>query len=45
LRDQVNVERVQSGLQAHTGASDGGLAASVSGSDHDDVELFRELHE
>jgi hypothetical protein len=45
LSDQIDIERVESGLEAHAGAGDGGLATRVSGADYDDVELFRKLHD
>ena len=44
LGDQINIQRVERRLQAHTGAGDSGLATGVSGSDDHDVELFGELH-
>lgn len=44
LRDQINVEGVECSSQPHTGAGDGGLAPSMSGSDGDNIELFGELH-
>ena len=44
LCDQVDVERVQSGLQAHARGGHGGLAPGMAGSDHNYVELFGELH-
>ena len=44
LRDQVDVQRVECGLQPHASGSHGGLAPGMSGTDHDYVELFRELH-
>ena len=44
LRDQVNIQRVKRGLQAHARARDSGLAAGMSCSDDYDVELFGELH-
>ncbi len=33
LRDEVDVEGVEGGLEAHASAGDGGFAASVSGAD------------
>ncbi len=44
LRDQVDVQRVERGLQAHAGRGHGGFASGMSGADHDYVELFGELH-
>ena len=44
LRDQVDVERVESSLQAHARRGHGGLASGMAGADHDYVELFGELH-
>ena len=40
LRDQIDVERVQRGLQAHARCRHRGLAASMSGSDHNYIEMF-----
>ena len=45
LCDQINVEGVEGGLQAHAGASNSSLAAGVSGADDCDVEILCELHE
>ena len=44
LGDQVDVERVEGGLQPHAGGGHGGFASGMSGADHDYVELFGELH-
>ncbi len=44
LRDQIDVERVEGGLQAHAGRSHRGFASGMAGADYDDVELFGELH-
>src|SRR5581483_5528719 len=44
LRDQIDVQSVERRLQAHARASDSGLAAGMTGSDDNDVELFGELH-
>ena len=44
LRDQVDIERVQRGLQAHARGGHGGLASGMAGADDDYVELFGELH-
>src|SRR5262249_43777574 len=43
LRDQVDVERKQSGLQPQAGRGHGGLAAGVSGADHHHIVLFGKL--
>ncbi len=43
LRDEVDVERVEGGLQPHAGGGHGGFAAGVSGANDDDIELFGEL--
>ena len=45
LRDQVDVQRVERGLQAHARGSHGGLASGMTGADDNYVELFSELHE
>ena len=44
LGDQVDVERVERGLQAHARGGHGGLASGMTGADDDYVELFGELH-
>ncbi len=44
LGDQVDVQRVESGLQAHAGGGHGGFASGMSGADYDYVELFGEVH-
>ena len=44
LRDQVDVQRVERGLQAHARGGHRGLASGMTGADHDYVELFGELH-
>ena len=44
LRDQVNVERVESSPQAHAGRGYRSFASGMAGADHDYVELFGELH-
>jgi hypothetical protein len=44
LRDQIDVERVESGLQTHAGGGHRGFATGMSGADHDYIELFGELH-
>jgi hypothetical protein len=43
LRDQVNIQGEQGGLQPHAGSRHCGLATGVSGADHDDIVLFSEL--
>src|SRR5258707_95699 len=43
LRDQIDVESKQGGLQPHAGGGHGGFAAGVSGADHHYVVLFAEL--
>ena len=45
LRDQVDVQRVERGLQAHACGGHGGLASGMAGADHDYVELFGERHD
>ncbi len=44
LRDEVEVEREESGAQAHARGGHGGFAASVSGAYDDYVVLFGEGH-
>src|ERR1700674_4527518 len=44
LRDEVDVQGVEGGLEAHAGAGDGGLASGVSGADDYYVEIFGEGH-
>ena len=44
LRDQVDIERVEGGLQAHAGGGHGGFASGVAGADDHHVELFGERH-
>ena len=44
LRNEVDVQRVEGGLQAHAGRGHGGFASGVSGADHDYVEMFGEGH-
>jgi hypothetical protein len=44
LRDQINVERVESGLQSHACGGHCRLASGVAGAHHNNVELFGELH-
>ena len=44
LRDQVDVERVERGLQAHARGRHRGLASGMAGADYDNVELFGEPH-
>ncbi len=45
LRDEIDIEREEGGLQAHSGGSHGRLASGMAGADHNYVELFREPHE
>ena len=45
LRDEVNVKRVERGLQAHASGSHGGLASGMTGADHDNVIGFGELRQ
>jgi hypothetical protein len=40
LRDEIDVQREKGGLQAHAGSSHRGLTSSVTGADHNDVEVF-----
>ena len=42
LGNEVDVEGVEGGLQAHAGGGHGGFAAGVSGADDDYIELFGE---
>src|SRR5205807_2935047 len=44
LRNQINVQRVERGLQSHAPAGYSSLAAGMSSTDHDDVELLAEFH-
>ena len=44
LRDQIDVERVESSLQAHAGGGHRGFASGMTGSDYDHIELFGKLH-
>jgi hypothetical protein len=44
LRDQIDIERVESGPQAHACGCHRGLAAGMAGADDNYVELFGELH-
>ena len=43
LRDEIDVQGVERGLQAHAGRGHGGFASGVSGADHDYIELFGEV--
>ena len=43
LRDQIDIERVERGLQAHARGGHGGFASGVAGADHDYVEMFVKL--
>ncbi len=45
LRDQVDVEGVERGLQAHAGGGHRGFASGVARAHHHDVELFGKLHQ
>jgi hypothetical protein len=42
LRDQVDIQRKQGGLQSHAGGGHRGFTAGVSGADHDNIVLFSE---
>ena len=44
LRNQVDVERVERGLQAHARRGHRGLASRMAGADDHYIELFGELH-
>ena len=44
LRNQVDVERVERGLQAHARGGHGGLASGMAGTHHHYIELLCELH-
>jgi hypothetical protein len=44
LRDQVDVERVERGLETHARTGQGRLTPRVPRSDDDNIELFGELH-
>ena len=44
LRDEIEVQCEEGGAQAHARGSHGGFAAGMSGSDDDDIILFREGH-
>jgi len=44
LGDQVDVERVQRGLEAHARGGHRSFASGMAGADHDYVELFGKLH-
>ncbi len=45
LCDQVDVQGVESGLQAHAGGGHGRLASGMAGAHDHYIELFGELHE
>src|SRR6266851_6476668 len=44
LRNQVDVQCVERGLQSHARRGHRGLASSMAGADNNYVELFRKLH-
>src|SRR5208282_1865642 len=44
LRDQVDVEREEGGLEAHAGGGHGSFASGVAGADYYYVEMFVEWH-
>jgi len=44
LRNEVYVQRVEGGLQAHAGRSHGCFASGVTGANHDNVGMFGEGH-
>jgi hypothetical protein len=44
LRDEIDVERIESRFQAHARGGHGGFAPGMAGADYDYVELFGELH-
>jgi hypothetical protein len=44
LSNQVDIKSVEGGLQAHARGGHRGLASGMAGADHDDIELFSELH-
>ena len=44
LRDQVYVQRVEGGLQAHAGRGHGCFASGMTSANHDYVEMFGEGH-
>ena len=44
LGNQVDIERVERGLQAHASRSHGGFASGMTGADHNNVVRFGELH-
>jgi hypothetical protein len=43
LRDEIDVQSEEGGLQAHAGGGHGGFASGVSGADYYYVEMFVEL--
>jgi hypothetical protein len=44
LRDEVDVQCVERGVQPHARGRPGGFTARVPCTDYDYIELFRELH-
>ena len=44
LRNQIYVQRVEGGLEAHARRSHGGFASGVTSADYDYVEVFGEGH-
>src|SRR5437868_2137211 len=44
LGNEVNIEGIKSGFQAHASRGHSGLATGVSGTDVDYIELFRKTH-
>ena len=44
LRDEIDVQRVERGLQSHACGGHGGLASGMASADDDYIELFRERH-
>jgi hypothetical protein len=44
LRNQVDVQSIESSLQSHARGGHRSLAAGMPGADDDDLELFRKLH-
>ena len=45
LRDQIYIQGVQGSFQTHSRAGDRSLAPGVPSANHNDLELFGELHE
>lgn len=44
LRDEIDVECIESGLEAHAGGGHGRFASGVAGADNYHVEMFVEAH-